>query len=286
MRKYSRQVILVSGVVALLSADSWSWGMERDRISFCSYAPPAALVITDSLGHRSGVDLSKPLSRYGRGDEISEIPQADVDQQNIGNDNPSSTDWMPTAWNVTVYDAGDQSYTVELTGVSMGAVDLDLSAGRPRELMVRPFITKVFVEKGLTRKLRVVFAPSRNYELTVERIVTKDDLSCDIGIACKLGLIDPGGICRSLEAKADAIAKAMEESNKKGAEGVIGAFANELSAQAGKKHIKEPALTILREEAESLLKTVSGGTQARATDQQEKSGLIPTQQGKKWWWPF
>ena len=59
-------------------------------------------------------------------------------------------------------------------------------------------------------------------------------------------------MCRSLEAKAQAAEASLKRGDRRAARSQLRAYLNELEAQAG-KHVQEPALTILREEAEALL---------------------------------
>ncbi len=70
--------------------------------------------------------------------------------------------------------------------------------------------------------------------------------------ACSSRWITSEGICRSLQAKAQAVAAAEKRGNKQAVRGALRAFLSELRAQGG-KHVLEPAFTILREEAEALL---------------------------------
>ena len=88
--------------------------------------------------------------------------------------------------------------------------------------------------------------------MTIDRALDSADLLGDVRRACQLGLIAPDGVCRSLEAKAGAAADSLGKGNSHSAHGQLGAFLKELAAQGG-KHVQEPALTILREEAEALL---------------------------------
>ncbi len=61
------------------------------------------------------------------------------------------------------------------------------------------------------------------------------------------------GICRSFQAKARAIEADIKRKQYDAAKGSLNSFINELKAQ-GDKHVIEPAMTILREEADAILR--------------------------------
>jgi hypothetical protein len=111
------------------------------------------------------------------------------------------------------------------------------------------------VSKGVTREMRVVFSPSNNCDLKAARVVRAGDLAATLAVACELKMISPSGICASLRKKANAADASLKKGNVVASANQLNAFLNDLKAQGG-KHIKEPALTILREEAEALLKSI------------------------------
>ena len=144
----------------------------------------------------------------------------------------------------------------------------------------------LYVATGSLNRLRVTFDPDRNLYVKVERIVRGEDLVKSIDIACRLKYIAPQGICQSLRAKARAAADAMARGNSKAATGEINAFLNELRAQGG-KHVREPALTILREEAETLLSDLSRTGMGGAVSATVLQGsAVKPNTRKPWWWPF
>jgi len=206
-----------------------------------------------SDGQRIGFDPSRPISGNGVGSVLNEFPLADVDQQNIATDNSDGTRTLGSAstWNVAIMDESPASYTVRLTGLAEKAGSLYVA------FVVHGSSARIFAKAkfliGPTGIREFVVSSSRaDLSVKMARIIAPQDLEQSIRIACDLKLIKEEGICRSLSAKAREAGVSVERGQLKAARGQINAFESELSAQAG-QHIKEPALTILREEAEALL---------------------------------
>jgi hypothetical protein len=107
------------------------------------------------------------------------------------------------------------------------------------------------VSEGVVKCFQVTM-DSVAHGVRAVRVVQPAELIQTVSLSCTLAQIAPGGMRESLMAKARAAADAFARGNKKAARGSLQAFLNELKAQGG-KHVKEPALTILREEAEALL---------------------------------
>ena len=231
--------------------------------------PPATILVIDEQGRRAGVDPMITLDEVGRppvevlpGEPprhrklgvLMEIPRTDTDVQNIGSDEPPYEPQRTTGWYSTISDGGTQTYTVILRGLQAGASKIYVRPLRRggRSAMLPVTYVSVLVDAGKTRELRVAFDPPGNYALTIERAVSSTELAEDVQIAWRLGQISPEGVCRSLEAKADAVREALKRGRGTSARAAIKAFLEELKAQGG-KHVHEPALTILREEAEALL---------------------------------
>lgn len=254
--------LLIAGLVGL-SAPAFG-GVRRPEhwLIIATGVPPARIVVLDAQGRRAGINPARPLVANGMplswtlpGEAIQDIPGSDVDWQNIASDDgpdigkTSNT----TGWHVTIKDSGAQVYEVVLTGIVEG-VSLVQAKGSRRSPKISGRLTNIrlFTVPDLERRLTVDFNPDREGFVIVRRVVEPGHLPEDVGSACRLGQIEPEGICISLLAKADAAAKAFARGRTKAARGALNAFLNELKAQ-GDKHVHEPALTILREEAEALL---------------------------------
>jgi len=222
--------------------------------------PPAALLVIGADGKRVGAHPDFPISNVGLGTEINEFLIAEVEQQNITNDDPNEPPGPSptTGWYVRIQDEIPHTYLVQIRGINTKNTSvrawLDISNVPSPIPTIR---RELFVANGSIKEFMIT-TNSDMHEITMERQVRPGELAASIDIACDLKLLEPDGICQSLKAKADAAAAAMKRGNKKAAKGVLNAFLNELKAQRD-KHVKEPALTILREEAEALLKGLDGG---------------------------
>ncbi len=248
------------------------------HVGITAYAPPALMVVIDSQGRRAGVDLSQPVDKYGQGTMIRNIPETIVDPMNTNSDEgpnagkPAS--W--TGWHVSVHTWTRTGLEVELHGISEAVASVALDGFRRRRSdepippdssstnmsdssrillargnqvwlhTVRSYFP-VFVRPGEVARVHIDFDPV-GLIVTPTREVTASLLSKDIETACALKLIAPDGICQSLSTKA--------------ASRSWRALLNELNAQ-DTKLIKEPALTILREEARALLNPPPAAAKAK-----------------------
>lgn len=240
--------------------------MKDHAIGIGVAVPPARILITDSLGRRAGVDPSVTLTaegmppvevlpgtppRHRQLGILQEIPNTDVMPENT-----STVGVKPrTGWYAEINDGGSQTYLVTLTGMTRGTSRVRIrphrAGGRDAQLPV--YYVSALMDAGLVRQFRVTFDPPRSYVPEIERLVTASGLSEDVETACELNLIGPRGVCKSLQAKAIAVAASVQRGDKESARGQINALLNELKAQGG-KHVKEPATTIIREEAKALLR--------------------------------
>jgi len=240
-------------------------GLHRHipQISFSVEIPPALVVVQDAGGHQSGVDASKPVTTYGFGSILDGIPGSRTRRENVANDDadklgqPSSH----TIWSISIGTSVLQTYSVSLTGIATGICTLTELSETATQITGGADVATL-MSPGVVRVLRVVFDPIMQTVAT-QRVVNGTDLVMDIDTACRLEVfgtsnryIEPDGVYQSLRAKAEAATADLQRGDKPAARGSLGAFLNELKAQ-GNKHIKEPALTILREEAEALLVTLN-----------------------------
>jgi hypothetical protein len=258
--------LLLSGSALSITVD------EKYRITFGIIAPPAVLVVTDSMGRRSGVNYDVPMTEVGLLDisstgyktgVMNEIPDSYTDYYNIADQDPDSPDVgqpMPgTLWSVIIRkipsDAIARKYVVEYHGIEsgIGVATVALNGGDTLPAIPRTGISMLF-KKGVVKKIEYVFTPGTDKpDMNTRRLVQPGELLASVKTVCSMALISPDGICNSLAKKADAIDRAVLRGNNRAAAAEMNGFLNELKAQGG-KHVKEPALTILREEAEALLK--------------------------------
>lgn len=262
MTRVAYVLVLGAGVSCLISpcrAVDFVPGLPGAGID--ASVPPAAIVVEDEMGRRTGVDTSAPISIVGQGSEIDEIPRARLTQTNIGSDDLNEVGALAptTYWAVTIGNIGSEQYRVRLLGLRSGIATvkfvLMLHGGRKVSMPVQD--VEVLVSPGATRYLTAAFDPDAK-TITTTRSVSGANLAEDTATACSLGMIKTPGICRSLQAKADAAAADLARGNSTSAHGGLSAFMKELDAQAG-KHVEGPAYSILREEVGALL----AGTPAR-----------------------
>jgi len=232
----------------------------RDVFTVYTDTPPAALLVIRTDGKRLGSDPDKSISSIGLGTVLNEFPLAEVEQQNISSDEGNPEPDKDTGWYARVMDESPSVYLVQLRGLADGIAPLTVSIiVRPRPAVLNmPTRKRILVSMGDIREF-VVRSDAETYKVSVERVVKPGDLKMSVNVACRIGQISSEGICQSLGAKASAVAESLERGNKNSARGQLKAFINELNSQ-GKKHIKEPALTVLREEADAMMKTIGGKT--------------------------
>ncbi len=262
-----KRFILVSILLGLVEIGSPSFGLppklklqdrfKGDVFHVSTFSPPAAILVIGPGGVRLGADPSHELSDFGTGIEINEFPTAEIEQMNIGNDDardppkPSQA----TSWFLRVDDAPPHIYIVQLRGLQFGIsevlTNLTLRPSAPELAFVPVKRTNVLVAPGLMKEL-VITTDREARRISVARVVQPSDLKQSVELSCTLLLISPVGVCVSLNAKAKAVAAAGVRGNRRALEGPVHAFLKELVAQ-GAVHVKEPALTILREEATALL---------------------------------
>lgn len=259
-------LLLLSGIGRATVPADYDWSKTALTISI--EAPPALLYVTDLAGRRTGLDPSGGLTKVGFGSKWEEIPLSQCHGENIRND--ESGEASPrTVWQVGILDSGPQTFVIHVIGVEPGVTTVhvgmvfDIQSGLPDLPSIEtPFV----VSPGVERDLNLRFDPDHRV-LTSSRIITPGDLAADVRASCSATLIEPSGICQSLEAKADAAGTAAGRGNTNALRGAIWAFLGELKAQTS-KHVQEPAATVLKEEAESLLvlkpRAAKAATRAKA----------------------
>jgi len=231
--------------------------------------PPALLYVQDSQGRRTGGDpkLTVSSSGYqGEGDlsGLKEIPLSSVEQTNISNDS-SEAYGQPqavTGWTIHILDGGSQTYTLNLLGLADGQSDVFVTGFSAPKSPSNKFKLRItaLVVKNSTTQIAVMVDPSRRI-IEATRIVDKDSLLRDGKAACGLSFIPYNRVCGRLMEKAADIQDALEHHCNEKAEALIRSFLYSLgdSRQKGcmdrDEHlfVKEPALSILKEDARALL---------------------------------
>ena len=242
--------------------------LKNNDFSVYSDAPPVLVYITDSLGNLTGADPSLPINSYGeQGTAVSglnEIPNSFVLQQNIGSDNPSNLNQPQpsTLWDIEVYDGGKQTYTINVKGLVTASARIEVDGlivgnGEARNV----FYT--LVQPGQLHKINVTFNPAEK-KLDVQRIVSGNDLLKDVQNACRMNLITSPLACQFLTKEAELIQDALNQKHYEEARSLIWIFLHSLGYSRpegcqdpdNQAYVLEPALTVLKEDAEALLDTL------------------------------
>jgi hypothetical protein len=229
--------------------------------------PPAYVLLEDAQGRRAGANPNIVFDEYGgQGDGLDglqEIPLSSVEQQNISSDDPATEGQASptTGWFVRVYDQPAQTFTLRLVGLKTGVEHIYQSVMygyHPSDAYGSNFY--VLVSQGGNKTFQIVFDPAKKV-LTATPVLKPGDLQDDIKTACGLSLITSNRVCGRLIEKASDIQDALEHHCNEKAEALIQSFLYSLgdSRQKGcmdrDEHlfVKEPALSILKEDARALL---------------------------------
>jgi len=212
---------------------------------------------------------------------VNNIPDTEIESQNISSDRGEDFGKPQdrTAWYITIADGGKSSYSLIAKGIISGVQKYEFQPyfkSLRRRLMPSTWCS-ILVASGKVHCIKVTFDPNNeNNSITVNRNTSASSLMESVDASCEIGQIDNSGICQSLKAKLLAILESIEKGKRNSAIGQMTSFLNELKAQRG-KHIKEPALSILMEEGETLQKTIN-----------EYPEVTPIKliTRKNWWWPF
>lgn len=217
-----------------LSVTRWQGDVVTARVS----VPPAIVLLVDADGRRVGVDPAAPLTPYGTGGELREIPQSSVDQQNIGSDE-AGDDSGPqdvTEWQLAVPDRAPHRFTLSVTGVANGTLSVQIGyfiAGRAYDAQPAAIRFDAITASGWTQEFTIEADHDRG-AFSVTQHPRPDDLVTVLGAACRIGTITPEGICRSLTGKAAVIARLAGRPARAKLRNAVRAFVNELDAQDAK----------------------------------------------------
>jgi hypothetical protein len=232
--------------------------------------PPVQIYVEDFQGNITGADPSVGVDQYGiqgsfKGG-IAKIPLSCVSQENNADENNVPDDH--TGWNITFVDGGKQTYKIHLKGIMSAATTIYLSAIYDRHIGKPSIETQLLLlaTPNISKEVDVTFDPIQN-TITTKPILTDGDLLTDVKTACQLNLITSSAVCKRLEKKGAAIQDALEDKRQEKAEELINSFLRSLGELKGdddndkddRNAIKEPALTILKEDVKALLASLEKG---------------------------
>ncbi len=230
--------------------------------------PPALIWVVDSLGNTTGANVHLPVNRVGEQTQnwpngLYGIPNSRAAQSNIEDDETGEVQ-STTSWDINIKTTTAQTYTLNLRGIALGVSQLNIVGLFPNLKGAQNEVLNVLVNVGTLRQIQVDFNP-REQTVKANPVVLPRDLLSDIEIACQLGLIKSNKICGLLKNKAQAIQTAIDDHRNEKAVRLLQSFLCNLGELKGEGEdnrdihglVEEHVLTILKEEAEILLKGIS-----------------------------
>ena len=260
--------VLFNSFKTYADGTSYSISPKTDTILDINTAtPPAMIWVVDSLGNITGADATLPVNRVGEQTQdwpngLYGIPNSRAVQKNIENDEPGDVEPI-THWDINIKTTATQSYILNVKGIIPGICKVGISGCFPNDRNVNHKVVSFLVDTGTLRQAKVDFNPGMK-QVKFTRIIGAADLLDDVKTACQLGKITSAHVCKRLKEKAEAIQDALKIHLEKQAVELSESFLHSLgdSRPEGCKDdddhdgVKEPALTILIEDAKALLKSI------------------------------
>lgn len=255
----------------------YSW--KTSNFVVAAEAPPAVFYVVDSQGRRTGADPNLPINQNGQQGAnvtsgLSEIPLSLVVQENIASDDKTTQNQPQanTLWDAEIYDGGAQTYTINVTGLTAGDEKIYISGFLKHQKGGVRNSFEMLVLPGKSRQITVAFDLAQKSIVTTP-VVNNGDLLDDIESACEQRLISRD-VCDFLKDKADRIKKALDRHRLEKTKPLIESFLCNLGERRGDGDddrddhdaVKEPALSILKTDAETLLAQVERSEQAHHDD--------------------
>ncbi|HVM33158.1 MAG TPA: hypothetical protein VMU88_08490 [bacterium] len=244
--------------------NNYRW--HQSVLSIDTRTPPAQIYIEDSKGRMLGSDPALAPNSIGEQNwpygGLSQIPLSSVEQQDVGDDENGGQPDTTTGWLMSILDGTSQTFVVHLKGVANGATTVFVEAlFRKKPGVYSPF--PVLMRPNLTKEVEVAFDPVAR-TIGINRVVNNDDVLKDVESACQLNLIASDRACKHFEEMAEAIQDALEHRRTREAKDLTLNFLFSLGDSRPPKcqeeddhrFVKEPALTILEEDAKALLQRI------------------------------
>jgi hypothetical protein len=256
---------------------NYKW--NRSALDINTRTPPVQISVTDQQGHITGADPSLTVNSIGEQNYphggLSQIALSSCVQENIGDDENNGQPDTSTNWAIGILDGGTQTYTLHLKGIATGTATVFIAGNFPKGVTPRTVSTSfsVLASPDVTHEVQLVFNLS-NKSLTTNRIVAGGDLLQDVKTACQLGQITSKKVCKRLTNAAKEIQDALEDHHKEKARELVKDFLDSLGDlkgdgdkdKDGRNAIQEPALTILKEDAKTLLAQIERTEQGHHDD--------------------
>jgi len=259
-------VLLFVHPTIIVAQNSSTGPITHDIFHVSTGTPPGLMWLEDTQQHRSGVNPSYQLDKYGilrdEKGELFEITNSITEQQN--EDDPDANQPRPvTPWSVSINNAQGQTYTIHIKGITYGVQNINISDHKAAK-GIQPYSKKKVVMLITPNSLKqITVIVSDQYTFSTTRVVEKGDLLDDVKSACHQDFID-SKVCKRLEKKTEAIQDALEKRHKEETGKLVRSFLCNLGALKGDgdddrddhDSIKEPALNILIADAKALLQTL------------------------------
>ncbi len=244
--------------VADLSQGSYNFRYLGIREYSASRTPPHALLIsghspiefvaTDPAGNETGFDPTT-------GTHFSQIPSSSYATDSILDDiDPLSGDTTPVVKNLEVLAPLSGTFNLKVFGTGIGDFTLDFVAHDINGNESVQSLTGSTIP-GAIATFAIAYSSAVGSTVSVTHIVTFNTLAADVGVARAAGLIHNNGIVNSLLQKLQAASVAVTGGEVNTAADILGAFVNEVFAQAG-KHIDATAVNLLTSDVAALLSSL------------------------------
>jgi hypothetical protein len=209
---------------------------------------PVELVLTAPDGMQTGLN---PLTNV----RSSSIPQSGYgDFSSLANDENHAFPPLPPSKTVAVVDPANGDYALQVIGTGTGPFTLDFigyDANGNRTVMTLNGNTRL----GLVLNYGIKYSSLPGAPLEIKPPLTIGDVIAVVQLARTQGRIYNDGIANSLIKKLQNAAAALARGETAAAKNILQAFANEVSAQAGRQ-IQTETAAILTADVLTLMPTL------------------------------
>lgn len=263
--KPTRYILILVLFQILLTDWAYGYQFKQNDLSVSAEAPPVLIYVENKAGQKTGADPALPMtSEGGEGNSgstgLDEIPISQAIQ--IRGEGASST-----VWNIDIYDADRQIYTVYLKGLAFGVAEIQADGIVVGGKELRRNIY-VLISPGETRKVSLEFYPDVNpniSNLSLQSFVSQSDFVEDVRKAIQLHLVTSDHTAQFLLHEAELLKSEMDQNHNAKAASLAMILLHALGYQSFQgcpdkdyhMDVKEPALTILYNDSSILLNDVS-----------------------------
>jgi len=205
----------------------------------------AFLQVLDSQGRYTSFDPTLNLRR-------EEIPRSVAFIDALANDITGAPATSFTSM-ISIFQPGGGAYEIGVTGTSLKVFTLSIRQFATDGSPDAPLSIMGVTNQGVTSTFTIQVNTVPGVIARAVRVSTFQSALVDLNNLASLGLINNDGILNALSDKLSNATAAIGRSDRTAANGMLGAFLDQVAAQRG-KHILDPAASILTEDAQYLLK--------------------------------